>query len=124
MIFFTPILWIVAILEGFFVFAYNFEIFRGLFHTDIWFSVSWGALPVLAGFIIQSNHIEILPIGLCVITGTLSYIHISISRKYKALKRRGRTDSGTANQEIALKTISLCTISFTSAVLILRMVIG
>jgi hypothetical protein len=124
MIFFTPILWIVAIMEGFFVFAYNFEIFRGLFHTDIWFSVSWGALPVLAGFIIQSNHIEILPIGLSVITGTLSYIHISISRKYKALKRSERTYSGTANQEIALKTISLCTISITLAVLILRMVIG
>lgn len=123
-ILFTPMLLIIAILEGFFVFAYNFEIFRGLFHTDIWFSVSWGALPVLAGFIIQSNQIEILPIGLSVITGTLSYIHISISRKYKALKRRGRTDSGTAKQEIALKTISLCTISFTLAVLILRMVIG
>jgi hypothetical protein len=48
MIAFTPLLWPIAILEGFFVFAYNLEWFGGRFHTDGWFAFSWGALPVLA----------------------------------------------------------------------------
>jgi hypothetical protein len=124
MIYFTPVLWIIAILEGFFVFAYNFELFRGFFHTDIWFSISWGVLPVLAGSIIQTNHIEILPIGLSAITGTLSYIHISISRKYKALKRVRQHDHRTVKQEQALKAISISTVGMTSIMTLLRIVIG
>jgi hypothetical protein len=124
MIFFTPMLWIIAILEGFFVFAYNFEIFGGFFHTNFWFSLSWGSLPVIAGFIIQTNHIEVLPIILSAITGLLSYIHIRVSRRYKQYKREGRTDADTAKLELVLKNISLTTITAISAILILRTVIG
>jgi hypothetical protein len=124
MILFTPVLWIIAILEGFFVFAYNFEIFGGFFHTNFWFSVSWGSLPVIAGFVIQTNHIEIVAIVLSAITGSLSYIHIRVSRRYKQYKREGRTDADTAKLELVLKNLSLATITAISALLILRTVIG
>jgi hypothetical protein len=50
----VPLLWIVALLEGFFVFAYNLEWFGGRFHTDAWFAFSWGFLPVWAGY----NHAD------------------------------------------------------------------
>jgi len=115
---------IIAILEGFFVFAYNFEMFKGLFHNDVSFSVSWGVLPVIAGFVIQTNNIELLPLGISAITGGVSYAHIRVSRKYKECKRRGRIDSGTGKLEIVLKGISLSTIATVSALLTLRMVIG
>lgn len=124
MILFTPMLWIVAILEGFFVFAYNFEIFGGFFHTNFWFSVSWGSLPVIAGFVIQTNDMEILPIILSTITGLLSYIHIRVSRRYKQYKGECRTDADTAKLELVLKNISLATVTAVSAILILRTVIG
>jgi hypothetical protein len=124
MIFFTPMLWTIAILEGFFVFAYNFEFFGGFFHTNFWFSLSWGSLPVIAGFIIQTNHIEVLPIILSAVTGLLSYIHIRVSRIYKQYKREGRTDADTAKLELVLKNISLTTITAISVILILRTVIG
>ena len=124
MILFTPMLWIIAILEGFFVFAYNFEIFGGFFHTNFWFSVSWGSLPVIAGFVIQTNHIEIFPITLSAITGLLSYVHIRVSRRYKQYKREGRMDANTAKLELVLKNISLVTIAAVSTILILRIVIG
>jgi hypothetical protein len=107
-----------------FVFAYNFEIFGGFFHTNFWFSLSWGSLPVIAGFIIQTNHIEILPIILSAITGLLSYLHIRVSRRYKQYKKEGRTDADTAKLELVLKNISLTTIATISAILILRTVIG
>ena len=121
---YAPLLGVIALLEGFFVFAYNFEVFRGFFHNDIWFSVSWGALPVFAGYIIQTNHFEILPVGLSVITGSLSYIHIRISRKYKVRKKARRSDSRLEKQERALKAISLSTIGLTLVIIVLKMVIG
>jgi hypothetical protein len=62
MIFYVPLLWVVAVIEGFFIFAYNFELFKGFFHNNFWFAVSWGILPVLAGFIIQTNSIGIMPL--------------------------------------------------------------
>lgn len=58
-IYYTPLLLIIAVLEGFFLFAYNFEMAQGFFHNDFWFSISWGILPFMAGFIIQTNSITI-----------------------------------------------------------------
>ena len=48
MVLYAPLLWLIAIPEGFFVFAYNLEWFKGRFHTDAWFAFSWGSLPVMA----------------------------------------------------------------------------
>ena len=48
----------IGIIEGFFLFAYNFELFRGVFHNNFWFALSWGSLPLLAGYIMQTNTIS------------------------------------------------------------------
>jgi hypothetical protein len=45
MILHVPLLWVIAIMEGFFVFAYNLEWFDGRFHTDRWFAAAWGGWP-------------------------------------------------------------------------------
>lgn len=87
MIFYTPLLWVVAILEGFFVFAYNLELFDGRFHTDGWFAFSWGSLPVLAGYILQTNELSLAVMLVAAATGLLSLVEIKASRPYKALKR-------------------------------------
>lgn len=84
----VPWLWPVAVLEGFFVFAYNLEWFDGRFHTDRWFAFSWGFLPVLAGFIVQTNG---LSAQACVVAASMalfSRVEIQASRPYKRLKRR------------------------------------
>ena len=67
-----PLLSIVAILEGFFVFVYNFELLKGFFHKNFWFSLSWGVLPVLAGYVMQTNSIGILPILVSILAGFLT----------------------------------------------------
>ena len=59
MIFCVPLLWVVALLEGFFVFAYNLEWFGGKFHKDLCFAFSWGFLPVPAGYIMQTNEVTL-----------------------------------------------------------------
>ena len=44
---YVPFLALIAISEGFFLFAYNFELFGGFFHDNFWFSISWGVIPLL-----------------------------------------------------------------------------
>jgi hypothetical protein len=123
MILYVPLLWIVAILEGFFVFSYNLELFQGYFHNDFWFAVSWGVLPLLAGFIMQTNSIGVMPLSLSAITGLISYVEIKISRPYKELKRASQDGHRMKRLEASLKIISLGTIAFATASIIYRLLL-
>ena len=111
---FAPLLLFIAIIEGFFLFAYNFELFNGLFHNNFWFAVSWGALPLLAGFVIQTNSISVLSLISSIMAFLVAYTEIRISRKYKELKRKPQdvVDCNVEKLERSLKVISLLTISF------------
>jgi len=125
MIFFVPLLWIVAVLEGFFVFAYNLEWFRGKFHTDGWFAFSWGFLPVLAGYIMQTNEIRPGILAVAAAMGLFSLVEIKASRPYKELK--GRSDTLTHDEkmlieryEAILKSISMGVVLLGTGMLIWR----
>jgi uncharacterized membrane protein len=111
-VFFVPLLAPIAVLEGFFLFAYNFEILGGRFHNDFWFAVSWGALPVLAGYAIQTNAIDLDSIAIACATGLVSYLEIRLSRPYKELRRNGQDDRTAKKLEVGLKILSVGTIAF------------
>jgi hypothetical protein len=87
MLLFTPLLWLVAIPEGFFLLAYNLEWFNGRFHTDPWFAFSWGGLPVLAGYIIQTNQVSVAALLVALSMMFFSLVEIKASRPYKKMKR-------------------------------------
>ncbi|MGH7230395.1 MAG: hypothetical protein ACREJU_03440, partial [Nitrospiraceae bacterium] len=80
---YAPLLSLIAITEGFFLLAYNLEWFEGRFHTDGWFAVSWGALPVLAGYIIQTNRVSVAVLIVAISMALLSLVEIKASRPYK-----------------------------------------
>jgi uncharacterized membrane protein len=125
MIRYVPLLWIVALGEGFFVFAYNLEWFAGRFHTDRWFAFSWGALPVLAGYVMQTNRISIPALVLAVSMGLFSSVEIKASRPYKGLKRRwpdlDREEQALLQRyETLLKCISLGVILLGGGLLLWR----
>jgi hypothetical protein len=112
MVLHAPLLWLIAIPEGFFVFAYNLEWFKGRFHTDAWFAISWGSLPVLAGYILQTNHLSIAALLVAAAMGLLSLVEIKASRPYKEMKRAaaGTAAAGVAyvpQFEAILKSVSL-----------------
>ena len=123
-ILYVPFLSIVAILEGFFVLVYNFELFNGYFHNNFWFAISWGVLPVVAGFLIQTDSFGIVPFIISTITGLVSYMEIRISRSYKELKRHpaAQTKYCIKRLENRLKIISLTTIVFAPALVISRLI--
>ena len=107
----TPLLWLIAIPEGFFVLAYNLEWFGGRFHRDSWFALSWGALPVLAGYVLQTNAVSASSLLVAAAMALLSLVEIRASRPYKDLKRAladgraARAEEG-ARLEGILKSLS------------------
>ncbi len=113
MVLYTPLLWLIAIPEGFFLLAYNLEWFHGRFHTDTWFGLSWGGLPVLAGYIIQTNQVSWAVLMVAASMGLLSLVEIKASRPYKKMKRElaahGKTSETDQIQwlESILKSISM-----------------
>ncbi len=124
---YVPFLLSMAFCEGFFVFAYNLEWFHGRFHTDGWFAFSWGFLPALSGYIMQTNKISIEAVAVAVSTSLFSLIEIKASRPYKDLKRRFDTlrDEEKAlmkRYEDILKSISIGVIFLGGGLLIWRMV--
>lgn len=108
----TPLLWLIAIPEGFFLLAYNLEWFQGRFHTDAWFGLSWGSLPVLAGYVIQTNRLSVASLLVAASMGVLSLVEIKASRPYKAMKRgcdplgRPFADEQVRSLESILKSVS------------------
>lgn len=116
----SPLLIPIGIVEGFFLFAYNLELFGGKFHNNLSTIVSWGVLPVFAGSVIQSNSISMETILLSTISGSITYLLITTSRKYKHLKREGSDLDGIKNKENILKLITLSVIVITGLFFILK----
>lgn len=108
---YVPWLAAIAIVEGFFVFAYNLEWWNGRFHTDGWFALSWGGLPVAAGYVMQTNRLSLAVLIAAIAMALLSVVEITASRVYKELRRKSnRTDDETATAaryERILKSLSL-----------------
>jgi hypothetical protein len=123
MIAFTPWLWPIAIAEGFFVLAYNLEWFDGLFHNDPWFAVSWGALPVGAGYVLQTNTVTVAVVLAAAATAMFSLVEIKASRRYKEMKRNPDAQNGAmqASLEAILKSISAGVLLLGAALAIWRL---
>ena len=116
----SPLLFPIGIAESFFLFAYNLEMFKGKFHNNATFVISWGILPVLAGSAIQANTITIETLLMSGLAGVLSYILIKTSRKYKDLKKQSTDCSEIYKKETILKIISIGVIASTVFYFILR----
>lgn len=116
----SPLLFPIGIAEGFFLFAYNLELFGGKFHNNISTIFSWGVLPVFAGSVIQTNSISIEALILSVISALITYSLIITSRKYKELKRSFGIICQINKKENILKMITFGVICGTVIFFILR----
>jgi hypothetical protein len=119
MVLYTPLLWLIAIPEGFFVLAYNLEWFEGRFHADAWFAISWGALPVLAGYILQTNRISTPVVLVATSMGLLSLIEITASRPYKVLKLNMGANASSGEEQVAMKRFEVMLKSLSLGVMLL-----
>jgi hypothetical protein len=78
----------------FFVFAYNLEMLRGRVHGDFWFSLSWGAFPVLTAYFAQTGRISLAAVAAASAGYALSYAQRMLSTPARLLRRRSRSVDG------------------------------
>ena len=81
--------WLLAFVAfgAFMVLAYNLELFGGLFHSDFWFALSWGAFPALTGAFAQRGSLNlgaVLVAGACFF---LSVVQRTLSTPVRRLRR-------------------------------------
>ena len=96
---FAPVLIPLGVLELFFLLAYNLEYFGGRFHSDFWFAVSWGFLPVLVGYAVQANTVDSASLAGGLFGFSTAFVEINASRPYKALKKgMAERDSSVARR--------------------------
>ena len=90
----TPALVPLVIAGGLFLPAYNLELARGLFHSDAWFALGWGAFPAFTGYFVEAQRIA-LP-GVLIAAGCLamSVAQRRLSSPARELRRRTSSVSG------------------------------
>jgi hypothetical protein len=84
---YAPLLIPLGLVEVFFLLAYNMELFNGAFHNEEWFAFSWGFLPVLAGFVVQTNTLSLTSLLAGLFGFFTAFIEINASKPYKVLKK-------------------------------------
>lgn len=70
------------------VLGYNLELFGGLIHTDLGFAAAWGAFPVLVGYFVQSERLDLTAALGAVAALGFSLAQRSLSTPARALRRR------------------------------------
>lgn len=82
-------LWIIP-LQGFFVVAYPYSKFaKGFFHSDLWFAVSFGFIPVMVGYYANTLTITAEFVPWAVVAAIISLMEITLSRYVRALRKGG-----------------------------------
>ena len=116
----SPLLFAIGVVEVFFLFAYNLELFGGKFHNNASTIFSWAILPVFAGSAIQTNSITIEAIMICGVSSIITYVLITTSRKYKHLKQNNGNYLEIKKCESILKIITICVLIGTLLIFVLK----
>jgi hypothetical protein len=93
----TWTLWLLPFVAfgGFIVCAYNLELLGGRLHTDLWFAVSWGAFPLLAGYLVAAERLDPEALLAAGFAALHSLAQRRLSTPVRTVRRRVRDVSGT-----------------------------
>jgi hypothetical protein len=72
---------------GFLVVAYNLELFGGLFHSNLWFALGWGAFPALTAYFAQTATIRLEAVLVAAACAALSAAQRVLSTPVRRLRR-------------------------------------
>ncbi|MFN2469429.1 MAG: hypothetical protein ABR583_00225 [Gaiellaceae bacterium] len=94
-------LWLLPLVAfgGFIVVAYNLELFGGRFHGDVWFGLSWGAFPLLAGYLVCAERIDVEAVAAAGAAFLLTLAQRVLSTQVRTVRRRLRAVTGTAEYD-------------------------
>src|SRR5207244_1869668 len=79
--------------------AYNLELFRGRFHSDLWFAVDWGAFPLLTAYFACAGRIRIEALLAAAFAACASYGQRRLSNPVRRLRREVASVSGSIERD-------------------------
>jgi hypothetical protein len=90
-------LWLLPFIAfgGFIVVAYNLELFRGVFHGNLWFPLAWGAFPLLTGYFAMAGRITWEALAAAAFAGLSSHAQRILSTQVRTMRRKVESASGT-----------------------------
>jgi hypothetical protein len=135
---FEPWLAILIPVGLFLVLAYNLELAKGRFHSDLWFALAWGGFPVLNGYAAVAGEVGGATVLAAAFAVLLSLAQRALSTHVRHVRRRvtavrgefgladGRTeplDAGrlTAAAETGLRHLSLATVVLAATLVAVRL---
>ena len=133
----TPWLLLFVAVGGFLVLAYNLELFGGLFHTDLWFGIAWGAFPLLTGYFVVAEKTSLVAVLAALFAFLTSLAQRKLSTQVRKVRRRVGSVTGTLSMadgtreeitadtligspEAALRILAAAMVSLAAALLVLR----
>jgi hypothetical protein len=118
----TETWWLLAFVAvgAFLVVAYNLELFGGLFHTDLWFALAWGAFPLLTGYFAVSGRLRAAALAGAVFAVCTSLAQRVLSTEVRFARRRAGDESSVRPLERALQLLALALPLVAAAVLLAR----
>lgn len=114
--------------ESFFAVAYNLEMFEKKFHNTLVFAISWGAIPFLLGYYVNSLGVSLPVLIMACSIALLTVVQKSLSTEARKLRRKLQPIRGLAlaSGEIMpmtsfelLRPVELCLKALTAAIFIL-----
>ena len=83
----SPWIWAFIGAGVFLVAAYNLELFRGAFHSDLWFALAWGAFPALTAFFAQTARVRPQAVVVAAACAAISAAQRTLSTPVRRLRR-------------------------------------
>lgn len=134
---FEPWLALLIPIGLFLVLAYNLELARGRFHSDIWFGLAWGGFPALNGYTAVAGNVRAVTVLAVAFAVLLSLAQRALSKHVRYVRRqvvavRGElelADGGTepldagrltAAAETGLRLLSLATVVLAATLIAFR----
>jgi hypothetical protein len=90
----TPWLLVFVAVGVFLVPAYNLELAGGLFHSDLWFALAWGAFPALTAYFAAAETLRAEAVVVAGYAALLSYAQRALSTPVRTVRRRVRAVAG------------------------------
>jgi hypothetical protein len=107
-----------VVIGGFFVIAYNLELFGGRFHTDFWLAFAWAAFPALTSWWINTLSFGSLKVdvaGALVAAGCFGLVSVQRRLSTPVRRLRRKTVSVTGEQRLDDGTVIPLTVQELSA---------
>ena len=91
-------LWLLVFVAfgAFVVAAYNLELFGGVFHSDLWFAVAWGAFPVLTAYFASAERLRVAAVAAAAFGLMSSLAQRRLSTQVRLVRRRVESVTGEA----------------------------